>query len=469
MTRSVAPDIDMRHLLLAALFSLLWTPTSLLAAGSCCVCTPAGTTANVCLSTTAGENGPNCASLPGKYAKLKGYTCVATASDSNCAPPGSASSVCNEGPVSIAAYIPKTGNETEPTTSIPVTVPRLGVPIPGLELSSNVVEKGGYIYIPFFAQYVSGVYRYLIGLSAIAAAIMIVYGGFLYIFGATGAKIKGAKDIIVDALIGLALVLGAYTILATINPDTLSFQALRLQTIRAEPWKGDEEGDLPENIQGQIRSMPIPITGPALPPGTSLPTTGSFVLPKAICKAETCKDLCNGCSPRPDLPSAPGIATTAELVAIPKAMGLDGKGSLRKEAADALVLAGYAAATWPGGPYTIKILDSSRPLSGQVALACGKYCKGLDSEVGINVATPGGSVHGSGLAVDIELWKDKTKLVACCSVAHQTRDTKEENAKLLQDIMGSVGWVRYCKEVWHFEWGTDSIPSRSKTCAWPPN
>ena len=84
------------------------------------------------------------------------------------------------------------------------------------------------------------------------------------------------------------------------------------------------------------------------------------------------------------------------------------------------------------------------------------------------MATPGGSNHGAGVAIDLELWKDKTKLTTAGRKSTQTKDTTKENAKLLQDIMSSVGFVRYCSEVWHFEWGTDSFGKRSKNCPWPP-
>lgn len=430
----------------------------------CCRCTnPSDPKTNICINTTASD----CVTMPGKSlnANVKKLNCDQVLGPAQCKTDGG---MCPTSPVTEGLYAPVapkpgTSADIKPAPSLDFT---LGVPIPGLTFANNLIEQGGYIYTPYFAQYVAAIYRYLIGLSVVAAAIMLVYGGFKYIVASSGAKVQDGKEIMTDAVIGLLLVLGAYTILATINPSTLSFQALRVVNITAHPWLGDEEGNITEALQGK----PISVSPPKAAGQTEKPaSTATFVLPKAICSGASCKDLCAECVARPDLPTAPGIATQQDLVAIPKSPGLDGTGQLRKEAVDALILAGKAAQSWDGGPYTIKIKDSIRPLSGQVNLACGKFCQGLDKEVGINVATPGGSIHGSGLAVDLELWKDTTKLVSCCTVRSQTTDTKEENAKLMQDIMGSVGWVRYCAEVWHFEWGTDSVPSRSKSCPWPPH
>lgn len=333
--------------------------------------------------------------------------------------------------------------------------PELGIPIPGITFGDGM-SKGGYTYIPMFAQYISGIYRYLIQIALVAAAIAFTWGAFLYLFGASIQSTSSGKNYMLNSLMGLFLVLGAYTILSTINPETTSFQALRLTSIRPEIWSGDEEGTLPESLQGKPSS------------------DGSFALPEAVCSLTPgsakpfCKDLCNGPLPKPDLPSSKTIPSKSELTAIPKAVGLKGGGLLRKTAVEALVAAGKKADGWENGPYVIQIDDSYRPLAGQVQIACQAYAANEDKKVGDTIATPGGSNHGSGVAIDIQLLKGVTELTSCCKVALQTKLTTEANAKLLQDIMASVGWVRYCKEVWHFEFGMDGAPNRSKNCAWPP-
>jgi D-alanyl-D-alanine dipeptidase len=430
------------------------------AAHPCCICTSStDPNARICLNSES-----ECSNLPSlsKNESVKTYTCTSSPDCKTIAAGGT----CTQGPVEEMLYkplfAPVKPAEGGADKTVTVTAPNLSVSIPGLVFATKALQQGDDLVIPFFAQYVAALYKFLITIASLAAAVMIVYGGFLYVVGATGAKVKQGKGIIVDALVGLILVMGAYVILSTVNPATLELNAIRLPFIKQQLWLGDEEKDLPEDLQGSKLAVPTA-------PGAPTPAIASNItLPKAVCSGTSCKSLCDGCNAKADLPEAPNIASAKDLVAIPSAPGLKGSGYMRREAVDALVRAGAAAQAWPGGPYTIHIHSTARPLSAQVALACAKFCTGKDAEVGVNVATPGGSLHGSGLAADLELYKDTTKLVTCCTVATQTTDTKKENAELFQQIMGSVGWVRYCTEVWHFEWGTDGIPARSKSCPWPP-
>ncbi len=116
-----------------------------------------------------------------------------------------------------------------------VEPPKLGVPIPGLQLGSILAPKTGLMEIPFLAQYVAGVARYLISISVVAAAIMIVYGGFLYTIGSTGIQVKQGKEIVIDAIIGLLLLLGTYTILKTINPELVTLKTLNVPVVKFIP------------------------------------------------------------------------------------------------------------------------------------------------------------------------------------------------------------------------------------------
>jgi len=85
--------------------------------------------------------------------------------------------------------------------------------------------------VPFLAQYVNGAYRYLIGISLIAAIVMTVYGGFRYLVGSSLGDIKAGKKIITDALGGMLIILAAYLILNTINPATLNLSILNIQYV----------------------------------------------------------------------------------------------------------------------------------------------------------------------------------------------------------------------------------------------
>lgn len=101
---------------------------------------------------------------------------------------------------------------------------RLSVPIGSM---SSVAAEGG------LAQYIVGVYGYMLGIVTIVAVIMVMYGGFRYLLGSTYGDVKTGKDIILDALGGMAVLFLAYFILYNVNPKTVTLQVPGLTRIRS--------------------------------------------------------------------------------------------------------------------------------------------------------------------------------------------------------------------------------------------
>ena len=147
---------------------------------------------------------------------------------------------------------------------------KLNVPISGTELAAPT-ESGGFVYVTYLAEYIQTVYNYLIGVSLIAAAVMIVYGGFLYIVGSGMGDVGKGKKVITDAVIGLLLVLGSYVILAAINPSLMVLDQLKLQVVRRAPEQDylDENGSTP-NDPKVIESAATPAS---IPPGPAMDIT----------------------------------------------------------------------------------------------------------------------------------------------------------------------------------------------------
>ncbi len=149
-------------------------------------------------------------------------------------------------------------------------VPNLGVPIPGVDLASNpLVYRDGTISVPYLATYIGGAYNYLIGVSIIAAAIMIIWGGFRYLLGSTLGDAQAGKEKIKDAIIGLFLILGSYTLLTTLGgPSLTTFQPLNLDIVSQEQYEAQiDSGGVPIEYQtGQVvsghpdASIPTPST-----------------------------------------------------------------------------------------------------------------------------------------------------------------------------------------------------------------
>ncbi|GEM_PF-6441484 len=101
-------------------------------------------------------------------------------------------------------------------------------PEPDLDLSTPIL---GVSSIKGLRSYIDLIFRFILSIVVITTAVMFVYAGFKYIFGATAGNIASAKDTLLNALIGLVLTLGAVALLKTLNPDTLKFDRLKIYLI----------------------------------------------------------------------------------------------------------------------------------------------------------------------------------------------------------------------------------------------
>ncbi|MBU1033209.1 pilin, partial [Patescibacteria group bacterium] len=110
-------------------------------------------------------------------------------------------------------------------------------PEPIINLSMPI---GGVSTVQGFREFVAVIFKYIMGIVATAAAVMFVWGGFRYIFGSAAGGIERAKEIMIDATVGLIIALGAVTILQTINPATLKLNALEVFMINRTKFLASE-------------------------------------------------------------------------------------------------------------------------------------------------------------------------------------------------------------------------------------
>lgn len=142
----------------------------------------------------------------------------------------------------------------QPASSPPI-VPRLQINIPGVSFSQPA-QEGGFLSLPFLADYLSGVYKYLISIAGVLAGIMLTIGGVQYLMAAGNKSgIDTALKRIKNALIGLVIAFGSYIILFTINPQLVSFKSLRIETVRPQTLQlvstiDEGEGDMDEPSSG---------------------------------------------------------------------------------------------------------------------------------------------------------------------------------------------------------------------------
>lgn len=149
--------------------------------------------------------------------------------------------------------------------------------MPDFELSSSQlstdVETGSKILtIPWIAQYIQGLYKYGVAIAGVVAAVMMMVGGFLYLTAADSGRVSRGKQIIVDAMLGLLLVIFAYGILTVINPGLTTLSPLKVEYIERQTWDtlatttidtGNPDAPVPAD-QASRTSSPVP--GASAPP-----------------------------------------------------------------------------------------------------------------------------------------------------------------------------------------------------------
>lgn len=199
----------------------VWVALPTAMAANCCDCrSPNDPKNTICITTAASD----CAAMPGQsiFPEVKKLTCTDIKGICKKITDG----VCVSGPTDEKLYKAPSALQTLMTPPTTIQAPKLGVPIPGLTFTPKISVEQGFVNIPWTAEYISAAYRYLAGVAVIAASVMIVYGGFKYIVSSSGAGVQTGKDVIADAIVGLLIILGAYTILWTINPATVQLHAL---------------------------------------------------------------------------------------------------------------------------------------------------------------------------------------------------------------------------------------------------
>lgn len=79
-------------------------------------------------------------------------------------------------------------------------------------------------------QYVTGIYNFSAMAVGIIGVLMFLVGGFQYMISAGNRGMSGeAKKTMINAVVGIILVLGAFLLLNTINRELINFQELNFK------------------------------------------------------------------------------------------------------------------------------------------------------------------------------------------------------------------------------------------------
>ena len=211
-----------------------------------------------------------CPSGAGEASACIGQICGPTTEDQNgtcrrictSASGGESQSCESGGEIKCVQTSSATTSDEEPL-EIPAN-PRLSIDIPTVRFTDATPAGEQYIDFPWLADYISGLFRYAIPVAAILAVVMMMVGGLQWLTSAgDSGRVGAAKKRIVGAAIGLALLLGSYLLLYTINPELVTLRALRIETVIADPFvvpntpHEDPDPDLVSRLPGNLQ-VPTP-------------------------------------------------------------------------------------------------------------------------------------------------------------------------------------------------------------------
>jgi hypothetical protein len=123
-------------------------------------------------------------------------------------------------------------------------IPQPQIDIPTVELT-DPYPCGDGMCVPWIGDYIAGIYQYAIGIVGIVAALVIMYGGVLWITaGGNASRIDEAKTWMGAALAGLVLALSSYVILYQVNPDLVKRQGIQVKTAKDVPREETDTSEL---------------------------------------------------------------------------------------------------------------------------------------------------------------------------------------------------------------------------------
>jgi len=156
-------------------------------------------------------------------------------------------------------------------------------------------------------QYVAGIYNYAIGIVGILAAVVLMFGGLLWLTaGGNATRVGEAKAWIGASLTGLVIALTSYMILFQINPSLTNLKGINIDTI--------QKIDIAESDSGVTSAIPSSTnfdtcTGASKPPSTDILGSTRYMencarqWPKNNC-TNYVRDMCSELGGTSGLPSS---------------------------------------------------------------------------------------------------------------------------------------------------------------------
>lgn len=262
--------------------------------------------------------------------------------------------------------------------------------------------------IPWIAIYIYAIYNYLLGIGGVLAAVALMIGGVIWLVSAGNAsRVSQAKSWITGSVTGIFILLTSYVLLYQINPELVGMKYIKLQTIEEESGDGWENvlagtaftpENVKENAKVQNKSQCINMM--------ECPTNNSLIKISSV----------------PEITENITIKSGVDDRVIPGAIEALKKASQKAKEKNVKLI----------------ITSAFRSQKKQCELW---FDLGQDTAL---VSKPGRCTsHMGGTTIDIGILNKNT---------FGSRHLRNDDTKLLYDIMVDSGWIRYCGEQWHFQY-----------------
>jgi len=158
------------------------------------------------------------------------------------------------------------------------------------------VPLGSYskVKYPYFTDYLKNVFEYFVAITAILAAVGLMWGGFKWVAASGNQKVIGsAKETIFNAAIGIIIALTAYLLLFTLNPRITELDF---------PGVPSPEGNLGQQISCSGSNIQLfdPLTGTCYKNADQSFSGPSGTDPFEVSDCLPCNTICHDLETTPD-------------------------------------------------------------------------------------------------------------------------------------------------------------------------
>lgn len=150
------------------------------------------------------------------------------------------------------------GQLTTVLQDVKISKPLFEIRIPGLSFTEvkNTLDTEGNIHLPWIGEFLTVIYRLSMGVASIVAVVMLIINGIRIVVSAGGEEKTAAYKRIGQIIVGLIILWGSYSLLYIINPNLVTFKALKIKYIQAIPLNlaDKETEEATEQLAGKVQA-----------------------------------------------------------------------------------------------------------------------------------------------------------------------------------------------------------------------